>query len=131
MSMPPDNPPLGELISDLLNQMKALFHSEVRLAKTELSKKASKASVALGMLAAGVAFAVATVLMLLLTVALLLVDAGVSLGIAALLATLAGAGASAGLCWAGLQKLKSFSLVPERTVQQLHQDAAAAKGRTS
>ena len=131
MSMPTDNSSLGELISDALNQFKALLHSEVQLAKAELSNKASKAAVALAMLAAGATFALATIVMLLFTIAALLADAGIPEGFAALLATLIGAGATAVLCWVGLQKLRSDSLVPKRTVRQLQDDAAAAKGRNS
>lgn len=129
MSMPTDNRSLGELVSDALNQLKALLRSEVQLAKAELSDKATKAAVALAMLAAGAAFAIATLVMLLFTVASLLAEADVPDGVAALLATLVGGGATAGLTWAGLQKLRIDTLVPERTVRQLHLDTAAAKGR--
>lgn len=131
MSMPTDNSSLGELVSDALNQFKALLRSEVQLAKAELSSKLTKAGVALAMLAAGAAFALATIVMLLFTIFVLLAEAGVPVAVAALLATLIGAGATAGLCWVGLQKLKSDSLVPERTVRQLQDDAAAAKGHIS
>lgn len=129
MSMSTDGASLGTLVSDALSQLRALLRTEVQLAKSELSKKASKAGLALAMLAAGAAFALATTVMLLFTVAALLADAGVPSGLAALLATMLGALVTIGLSWAGLQKLKAKALVPERTIRQLRHDAAAAKGR--
>ncbi len=129
MSMPTEDPPIGHLVSDALRQLRALLHSEVDLAKAELSMKATKAALALALLAGGAVFGLATTIMLLFTVAALLADAGMYTGLATLVATILGALVAAALAWVGLQKLQSGTLVPKRTIRQLRRDAAAAKGR--
>lgn len=127
MIRPADERSFAELISDALSQLTALVRNEIQLAKAEVAQKANKAAIGLAMLAAGAALAIATLVMVLFTVAALLSDAGLPAGVSALIATLLGAGVAVGLAWMGIQKLKAEALLPERTMRQLNRDTAAAK----
>lgn len=93
-----------------------------------MAKKATNAGMALGLMVGGGAFAMATLVMLLTTVATFLVQAGLGAGLAFLLATILGGVVAAILVSAGITKLKAETLVPERTVHQVQMDAQAAKG---
>jgi len=128
MSTTPDNRSFSALISDGLEQVTALFRSEIQLAKAEMAKKVTTAGVAIGLMVGGLAFAMATLVMLLTTIATFLAEAGLNAGLSFLLATIVGGVLAAILAWAGLQKLKSETMVPERTVHQVQMDAQAAKG---
>ena len=130
MATPPDDKSFSELISTGLEQLSALFRSEIQLAKAEMAKKATNAGMAIGLLVGGVAFAMATLVMLLTTIATFFVQTGLGAGLAFLLATIIGAAVAAILVSAGIKKLKSETLVPERTVHQVQMDAQAAKGNT-
>lgn len=127
MSEPVDSRSIPELISDGLNQLSALFRNEFRLAQAEVSDKVRRAGIGLALLAAGAVFAMATSVMLLLTVAALLAAAGLSFGASVLIATIVGGGVTAALAWTGLQRLKAEALLPERALRQLHRDTVAAK----
>ncbi|GGD16081.1 phage holin family protein [Aureimonas glaciei] len=131
MTTPPDDRSFSELISNGLEQVTALFRSEIQLAKAEMAKKASKAGLAIGLMVCGLAFAIATLVMLLTTIATFLIQAGLGGGVAFLLATVVGGAIAAILAWTGIQKLKSETMVPERTVHQVQMDAQAAKGNQS
>jgi hypothetical protein len=128
MTTNPDNRSFSDLISDGLEQVTALFRSEIQLAKAEMTRKVTTATVAIAMMVAGLAFAMATLVMLLTTVATFLAEAGVGAGLSFLLATVVGGVLTAILVWLGLQKLKSETVVPERTIRQVQMDAQAAKG---
>jgi hypothetical protein len=128
MAIPPDDRSFSDLISNGLEQLSALFRSEIQLAKAEMAKKATNAGMAIGLMVGGVAFAMATLVMLLTTVATFLVQAGLGAGLAFLLATILGGAIAAILVSAGINKLKAETLVPERTVHQVQMDAHAAKG---
>ena len=130
MTTQPDDRSFSNLISDGLEQVTALFRSEIQLAKAEMAKKATNAGMAISLMVGGVAFAMATLVMLLTTVATFLVQAGLGTGLAFLLATILGGIVAAILVSSGIKKLKSETLVPERTVHQVQMDAQAAKGNT-
>ncbi|KAB0676178.1 phage holin family protein [Aureimonas leprariae] len=129
MTMPADDRSFSDLVSDALAQVKALFRSEVQLAKLELSNKAVRASMAVAFLAAAAVFGIATAVMLLITIAALLTAAGVNAAASSVIATLVGAAAAGLLAWLGLQRLKADTLVPERTLRQVGKDPMAAKGQ--
>jgi len=128
MATSPDDRSFSELISNGLEQLSALFRSEIQLAKAEMAKKATHAGMAIGLMVGGGAFVMATLVMLLTTVATFLVEAGMGAGLAFLLATVVGGALAAILVLAGIKKLKSETMVPERTVHQVQMDAQAAKG---
>lgn len=117
----------GELVSDVLNQATALLRNEVRLARAEASDAVSRAATGLAMLGAALAFGIATLVLLLYTIAVILAAVGVPDSVAALLATIVGAGATGALAWAGLKRLEADKLLPERTMRQLRRDRAVVK----
>jgi hypothetical protein len=129
MTTNPENRSFGDLISDGLEQVTALFRSEIQLAKAEMTRKVTTAAVAIGLIVSGLAFAIATLVMLLTTVGAFLIQAGLGAGLSFLRATLLGGMLTAILVWVGIQKLKSQTMVPERTVHQVQMDAQAAKGK--
>ena len=128
MTTNPDNRSFSELISGGLEQVTALFRSEIQLAKAEMTRKVTTATAAIAMMVAGLAFAIATLVMLLTTVATFLAEAGLGAGLSFLIATVLGGVLTGLLVWMGIQKLKSETVVPERTVRQVQMDAQAAKG---
>jgi uncharacterized membrane-anchored protein len=128
MTTNPDNRSFSDLISGGLEQVTALFRSEIQLAKAEMTRKVTTATTAIAMMVAGLAFSIATLVMLLTTIATFLAEAGLGAGFSFLLATVVGGVLTAILVWLGIQKLKSETVVPERTVRQVQMDAQAAKG---
>ncbi|BDA85200.1 hypothetical protein Sa4125_27420 [Aureimonas sp. SA4125] len=128
MTTNPEDRSFSDLISNGLEQVTSLFRSEIQLAKAEMSHKVTIAMAAIVMMVAGLAFAIATLVMLLTTVATFLVQAGLGAGLSFLVATVIGGVVAAILAMSGLQKLKAESVVPERTVRQVGLDAQAAKG---
>ncbi len=127
MTLLPDDRSFSELVSDALSQVTDLVRNEIQLARAEISEKVRQASIGLGMVAAGAAMAIATLVVLLLALAALLAEAGLPIWVAALLSAIIGAGASAALAWTGLQRLRADALTPKRTIEQLHRDKLAAK----
>ena len=128
MTTNPDNRSFSDLISGGLEQVTALFRSEIQLAKAEMTRKVTTATAAIAMMVAGLAFAIATLVMLLTTVATFLAEAGLGAGLSFFIATVLGGVLTGLLVWMGIQKLKSETVVPERTVRQVQMDAQAAKG---
>jgi hypothetical protein len=126
MTMPPDSRPLSELLSDALNQFSALIRTEIQLARTELSAKATKAAMGLAMMAGGLVVAIAAAVLVFLAIAEWLDDI-LPEGLALLVTGLIAGAISGGLAWSGLQRIRADELAPKRTIEQLQRDAAAAK----
>jgi uncharacterized membrane protein YqjE len=122
-----DQRPLSVLVSDALGQLAKLFGTELELARAEMSDKASRAVSAAGMLAVAALFTMPAVVLLLLALAAWLQDLGLSDPVADLVAGVVGLVIAGVLGAVGINQLKANSLLPERTLYQLRQDAAAAK----
>jgi Putative Actinobacterial Holin-X, holin superfamily III len=127
MVMPPDNRSFSDLLSDALNRLTTLVRTEIQLARTEISLKISKAATGIAMVMGSAAFAISGLVLILLAIAAWLDNAGLSRGFSNLIAGIIGALVSAGLAWAGLQRLRADQLAPNRTIEQLQRDAIAAK----
>jgi putative superfamily III holin-X len=127
MVMPPDNRSFSDLLSDALNRLTTLVRTEIQLARTEISLKISKAATGIAMVMGSAAFAISGLVLILLAIAAWLDNAGLSRGFSNLIAGIIGALVSAGLGWAGLQRLRADQLAPNRTMEQLQRDAMAAK----
>jgi hypothetical protein len=125
--MPPDNRSFSDLLSDALNRLTTLVRTEIQLARTEISLKISKAATGIAMVMGSAAFAISGLVLILLAIAAWLDNAGLSRGFSNLIAGIIGALVSAGLGWAGLQRLRADQLAPNRTMEQLQRDAMAAK----
>jgi uncharacterized membrane protein len=127
MVMPPDDRSFSDLLSDALNRLTTLVRTEIQLARTEISLKISKAATGIAMVMGSAAFAISGLVLILLAIAAWLDNAGLSRGFSNLIAGIIGALVSAGLAWAGLQRLRADQLAPNRTMEQLQRDAMAAK----
>jgi len=127
MVMPPDNRSFSDLLADALNRLTTLVRTEIQLARTEISLKISKAATGIAMVMGSAAFAISGLVLILLAIAAWLDNAGLSRGVSNLIAGILGALVSAGLAWAGLQRLRADQLAPNRTMEQLQRDAMAAK----
>jgi len=122
-----DSRSVSELFGDALSQLSKLMRNELQLARTEISMKLGQTTTAIGLLAGAVIFLIPTIVLLLMSLAAWLVEIGMTPAMAQLLAGLAGLIVVAILGGLGLNRLKTNSLVPKRTLDQLQQDAAAAR----
>lgn len=121
--LPPGaEPSLAALLSDALEQVRALLRSEARLARREAEGKLKRAGLGLALLAGALVLGLAVAVMLLVTLMAILAALGVPAWLSALLATLIGAAAAAGLARLGLQRLRAEALLPQRTLRQLEKD---------
>lgn len=120
-------PSISDLMGHALEQVRALIRGELRLARREGERKLKQAGLGLALLAGALVVGLAVVVMVLVTLMTILAALGVPVWLSALLATLIGTGAAAGLAWAGLQRLKAEELLPQRTLRQLQKDRQAAK----
>jgi hypothetical protein len=120
---------VGELISNISNDLSQLFRQEVELAKAELRQEASKAGKAAGMLG-GAGFA-AYLAVVLLSFALVFALSNVmDPGWAALIVAVIWAIIGAVLYANGRKKLKDVDPVPRRTVDTIKEDAQWLKNPT-
>jgi len=124
-----DSRPVSELFADALSQFSKLVRNEMHLARAEISIKVGQTMTAIGLLAGAAIFLIPTLVLLLISLAVWLVEIGIRPSIAHLIAGLVGLLAAAILGGIGFNQLKANSLVPRRTLEQLQQDAAAARER--
>jgi len=117
---------LGDLFAELSRETSTLVRQEVELAKTEMSRKATRMGKHVGFIAAGALIAYAAFLAL-MTAAIALLARELPIWGAALLVGLIVAGVSYFLVQKGLDGLKQTDLTPRRTVQTLKEDVEWAK----
>ena len=125
MSDQHDNRSVATLISDLAQQASTLVQTEVRLLKAEMSEKASKVGTGVAEMAAGAICLLAALIVLLFALVAALAETGMGPGWAALLV-----GVIVALLGVFLLKNGSTSftnLTPDRTTEQLGQDARVVK----
>ena len=122
-----DSRSVSELFGDALNQFSKLLRNELQLARAEISMKVGQTTSAIALLAGAGLFLIPTLVLLLISLSVWLVETGIRPSVAYLLAALAGMVVVAILGGIGLNRLKATSLVPTRTLDQLQQDAAAAR----
>jgi hypothetical protein len=125
--MADDGRSVQELFSTAFSQIGKLLRSEVQLAKAEVSANLMNAGTALALISAGAAVAIAGLVLFLMAVSAWLQQAGVSETGANLLASALGIVIGGGLGWAGISKLRSDSIAPTRTLEQVREDASAIK----
>ncbi len=126
-----DTRSVPDLLSDVFRQLSVLVRSEINLAQAELTAKATSAAVGIGMVIGAVLVALATLVVLLLTIAALLMQAGLSDPLSYFLTAVFGLIVSGVLVWLGLGRLRASTMAPKRTIGQLQRDASAAKGQLS
>lgn len=122
-----DNRSVPELFTDALNQFSKLVRNELQLARKELSFKAGEAMTAVGVLFCAGLFLIPALVELLAALAAWMEELGTGRPVAHLIAGAVGLVIVAILGGIGMNRLKANALVPERTLNQIQQDVAAAK----
>jgi hypothetical protein len=122
---------LGELFSDLTQNMTTLLRQEVALARSELSEKVSQASrSAVSLVVGGVIVHMGVLVLLAALVFVLVQFAGLPLWTAALIVGALVVIAGVIPLLAGLRGLRELELAPKRTIQTLKDDVQAVKETT-
>jgi hypothetical protein len=124
-----DDNSIGQLISDISDDLSRLFRQEVELAKAEVRTEAGKAGAAAGMLG-GAGFAGYLAVVLLSFAAVFGLANVMDPGWAALIVAVVWAIAAGVLYFAGRRKLRTVSPVPQKTIQSLKEDAQWLKHPT-
>ncbi len=106
VGLEPDDAPLGELVSRLIDQGKGYARAEVGLFKAIASAKADAVKVPALLLATALLFVIAGVVVFCITIALALATLIGPLA-GGLVATLVAFGIAGGLAWIGVNKLKA------------------------
>lgn len=125
-----DDRSLGELFTELTNQVATLVRQEVELARTEMTAKATRAGRDVALVVAGGAIAYGGFLALLGAVGYLLFTIGLPIWLSFLLVGVAAAAAGYVLIQRGRQALQVQALTPDRTIRTLKEDAEWAKDQT-
>jgi hypothetical protein len=110
---------LGELFADLSRETSELVREEMKLARLELTDKASRAGKDVGMIAAGGAVAYGGFLTLLGAVVFMLIEAGMAFWAASLVVGIVAAAIGGFLAWKGLDALKHLDLAPRQSIEAL------------
>jgi uncharacterized membrane protein YqjE len=122
-----DSRPISELFVDALSQFSNLIRNELQLARVEISIKVGQTMTATALLAAAAIFLIPTLVLLLMSLAAWLVENGMRPSVSYLTAGGAGLLLVAILGGFGMNRLKTTSLIPNRTLDQLQKDAAAVR----
>jgi pilus assembly protein TadC len=115
------------LFVDALSQLAGLFRTEIRLVRTELSEKVSKAVNALGLLSGAVVLLLAALIVLLQGAVAWLVIAGLEPHWAAFVVGGLVGIVGFGLLFTALSALKVSNLKPDRALEQVNKDMAVVK----
>jgi membrane protein len=132
-SLPPalEDRSLGQLVTELSDEIGTLVRQEIRLAKTELGEKASQAKRGGAMVVGGALLAYGGALALIGALVLALVALGVPPWAAALIGAVTIAGGGYVLVRIGLAALTPSEFVPRQTLETLKEDASWPKSRAS
>lgn len=123
----PDNRSLSELFADAVSQFSHLVRTELQLARAEISQKAKQAISGIALLAIAGIVLIPTLVTAFMAIAAMLIERGFTSSTAYFLTTGLGLVLTLILYFAGSSRLKADQLVPEKTIHQLQQDAAAVK----
>ena len=121
-----DTRSVPELLGDLARSIPALVRQEALLLRSELSDKVSHIQIGLGSLVAGAILLFAALLVLLQAIVIALTEF-VGPGWAALIVGVVVGVVGAVLLKKGADQMKATNLMPNRTANQLKQDAELAK----
>ena len=124
---PPETRPVSELISDALGQFSRLVRNEVALARAEVADKAKQVARGGAMLGVAAFVALPALFILMMALAAGLHETGLAWWLSYLVTAVAGVLVAGILAMVGINRLKAEALVPNRTINQLHRDAATMK----
>jgi Putative Actinobacterial Holin-X, holin superfamily III len=128
--VPQNERSLGDLFAELSRETSTLVRSEVALAKNELTEKAAKVGRDASIIAIGGALAHAGLLVIIAAVVLLLVQAGLTSWLAAVIVGIAVAGTGYAIAQKGITALKHDDLTPRQTMDSMKETAQWAKHPT-
>jgi len=121
------NRPIVSLMTHVASDLAYLVQTEFRLARAEIGEKLSAFSNAGVYLALGAVFALSGLIVLLLDIAQWITAAGLAHEWSLLIVAVVALVVAALAAMAGIQRLKSSNLVPDRTLEQMREDYAVAK----
>lgn len=112
--------PMGQLLQDALNNIQSLIRSELRLAKTEVSRDAKQAGIAGGLLVGGMLLGLYAFGWLLSAIVEML-EGIMPEWLAELTIAITLGGIAGLLAMTGLQRMKETDLVPHETIASLEE----------
>jgi uncharacterized membrane protein YqjE len=121
------NRSIADVLRDVVTQLTTLLRKEVELARVELSENVSRAALGLGLIIGGAVLLIPALVILLEAAVAALEQSGMRPAEAT--AIVGGCALLVGfiLIAIGISRLRVKSLMPNKTIQQLQRDAAAAK----
>jgi uncharacterized membrane protein YqjE len=121
------NRSIADVLRDVITQVTTLLRKETELARVELSENVSRAAIGLGLIVGGAVLLIPALVILLEAAVAALQQNGMRPAEAT--AIVGGCALVLGfiLVAIGISRLRVKSLIPSKTIQQLQQDAAAAK----
>jgi uncharacterized membrane protein YqjE len=126
-----DTRPLATLLTQIVSDLSFLLQTEIRLAKVELSEKASQVANGGIFLGTAAVFSLAGLFILLLAAVRWLEVAGLADRWGYLLVGVITAGIGIALALKGANSLKPSTLAPDRTIEQIKADYTVAKEHVS
>jgi uncharacterized membrane protein YqjE len=126
-----DSRPLATLLTQIVSDLSFLLQTEIRLARVELSEKASQIANGGIFIGIGAVFSLAGLFVLLIAAVRWLEVAGLADRWAYLLVGVVAVGIGAALALKGASSFKPSALVPDRTIEQLKADYTVAKEHVS
>lgn len=127
---PREDRSLGELFSDLSQQVSTLVRKELELARHELMTTATKLGRAAALIAAGGLLAYAGLIVVLIGLGFLLATFGLPGWLALVLVGALVIAIGAFLMWHFMNEMRKTSIVPERTVETIQENVQWAKEQT-
>jgi hypothetical protein len=127
MSLTQDRRSIPELFGDAIEQLGKLVQNEVQLARAEMSQKVAQARKGMACLAAAAILMIPAVVLLLITLALWLIQMGMSPIVSHLLAAVGAGFVGLILALVGKNYLTPERLTPTVTLDQVGRDVATAK----
>ncbi len=118
---------IPELFSELVDHLPRLFRKEMQLAKAEATEKVQQATGAIVYMAIGGIVLLAALIMLLHAIVAWLVVFGIDVEWSTLVVAVVVGVLGAALLQKGMSDIKASNLKPNRTVEQLRNDAHATK----
>ena len=127
MALAEDIHEIPKLFGNAVEQLGKLVQNEAQLAKAELAEKITQAGIGAAYIGAAAVICIPVLVLLLISLALYLVQTGLSPATAHLVSAGCGAVICGVLAMMGLSYFKSDQLKPKVTIQQVERDVATAK----